>query len=370
MASRSAPWWARLAAAGAFMLPGLGFVGPLGAQEPQATVVELQFKERKEDPNSWYGFGLDKDGKVVRSFATASGKWTLQVVDDKLRADTNGDGVIDDKDAPGREVLEGRETVRIKVPVKFGEKTVDYPLCVRTQKSGDQWILIVGSAALVEGKLGDSVIRIFDSNLDGRFGAMGDSVAIESPQSRGPVGINNVPWSQTVAFDGKLQQLEMVEKGTQLKLTPYTGPIAEVQLEFAQPVKSERAMLQEAGNVQLGQCSTREMGVFVPGKYRIYNLYFQLGDGNRTAFLNASHEYNTAPLELKAGKNVIKVGPPLKMDFTAARSGEMLEFTQVSIAGQAGELYRPYLQEDQGDTFAAYIRAGEKEQKLTTLGFG
>jgi virulence-associated protein VagC len=356
--------------AGAFLLPGLGFVGPALAQEPQATVVELQFKERKEDSNYWYGFGLDKDGKVVRSFATASGKWTLQVVNDKLRADTNGDGVIDDKDAPACEANNEQEAVRVKVPVRFGEKTVDYPLCVRIQKSDNQRFLIVGSAAMLEGKFGQHVIRIYDSDLDGRLGTPGDNVAIELPQSKDRGGLNSLPWSRTMMFDGKLHEVELVNKGTALKLAPYTGPIAEVQLEFTQPVKNERAILQEAGNVQLGQCSSRAMSVFVPGKYRIYNLNFQLGEGAGAVYLNASQAYNTAPLELKAGKNVIKVGPPFKMEFTAARNGEMLESTQASITGQAGELYRPSVQEDRGDIFAAYIRLGEKEQKLTTLGFG
>ncbi|HEX2974061.1 MAG TPA: hypothetical protein VHP11_17140, partial [Tepidisphaeraceae bacterium] len=349
--------------------PALGFVGPSWAQQAQGTVIDLQFKERKEDPNSWYGFTADKDGKIQRSFATASGKLTFQLVGDTLRADTTGDGAIDDKDAPACEATDARQTIRIKVPVQFGEKTVDYPLCIRIQKAGSQRYLLVSSAAMLEGTFGQYTIRIFDGALNGRFEAPSAEVEVQSSASQAPPGMNSVPWSQTIAFDRKLQEVALVDKGTRLKLTPYTGPTAEVQLEFSTSVQSPQALLQETGNAQIGRCSSGEMGLFVPGKYRIYSLNYQIGNTEQRAYLYGSHTATASPLELKPGKNIVKVGPPFKMDFTATRNGEVVEFTQVMITGQAGESYRPSIQENQGDSFAAYIRVGEKEQKLTTLGF-
>jgi len=334
----------------------------------QPAVVDLSFVERKEGPNSWYAYALDNDGKISRPFANGAGKITYQLLDGKLRVDSDGDGVIDEKDAPAVELKDGREGVRVKVAVALGGKTVEYPLVVRSLEGREQAIM-VGSAAMLEGKFGNHTIRIYDANQDGRFGNAGDYVTFRSDSAAGTIEYL-MPWTRTVAVDKQLHRLELLGASAKLKLTPYTGPVAELEVQGPKDAKGLQVTLQEVNGEQIGRWMGVGAALFVPGKYRIQSVQYQVAENSPQGSLFGYHDLDTDLLELKEGKNVLKVGPPLKMEIAANWKAEEVEITAARITGVAGEMYRPNVQEDQGDKFAAYVRAGGKEQELTKLGFG
>ena len=366
-------WLAMTAAAGV-----LWAGSPLrasAAAQPQAAVIELKFENLKS-PNAFMGFMPDANGKVERPFACASGKLLLEFKSGKLRADSNGDGKIDAKDAPAVE-LKGdmREPARVEVAVPWAGKTVNYPLFVATSgtvRSGEgqeQTYLLIASGACLEGKYGDATVQIFDGNWDGRFSGSGDRIAISSSARQDPYAGYGVPWSKVVAIAGKLHNIELLNSGSQLKLTPYTGPIAEVRVSTDKSARNFNLMLQGQDEGQIAICRADEATLMVPGKYRIYTLSYQAGDNRRPGFMSGSQDPARPPLEIKAGSQSLKFGPPLKMDITAAFNNGTLDITAVRVAGVSGELYRPDLQKDQGDVFASFIRAGGKETKLAEMEF-
>jgi hypothetical protein len=375
--------WVAVTMAGVLLLPFLGGGGRASVQQAQAVVVDLKLVEQK-DPMSLYGFMADKDGKIERPFACPSGKLLMQFTGDKLRVDTNGDGVIDDKDAPAVQIVElptqgavpfkPQDAARVEVAVKLGGKIVQYPLSIRSQKVGDNRMVIIGAGAVLEGKFGETTIRIIDGNMDGRFGGEGDRVALIGPGEAASMNFGT-PWSRVMTIGGKLHNVEMIGDAAQLKLTPYTGPVAEVQIEADKSVKNLSVMLQGTNQGQVGQLSGTGTAQLIPGSYRLGSLSYQVGEGNRAAnvmpgMMSASHDAEKPPFELKAGKNVLKFGPPLTMDFVATFKDGTLDITAVKITGVAGELYSPSIQEPQGDSFASYISAGGKEQELAKLSFG
>lgn len=144
--------------------------------------------------------------------------------------------------------------------------------------------------------------------------------------------------------------------------------MAEVRVEIDKSANNVFVMLQ-ADEGQVAQCTKDQTALVVPGKYRLWTMSYQGGTGNRTGFMSASQDPQKPPFDLKAGKNTLKFGPPLTIDFTATYANGAVAITTVKIAGQAGELYRPNIMEQQGDSFASYVSAGGKEIKLAALRF-
>ena len=332
------------------------------ADAPGPATIDLKFIESPEGARSWYGFGQDADGMVRRPFGKPGKFLVMKVADGKVRIDTNGDGLVNDKDAPAVQPDKERRSAQVHVSAEVAGKEVKYPLDIQLY----EWGAAVGSAAALEGRFGDYTITIQDGNVDGRFGGDGDMVrAQKAGQPAQPL-----PWSRAIALDRQIYRLEMTGDGAQLKLDPYTGPVAEVTIAVADSFRNVNVTLNESKNVQVAQFSGVETGLLIPGNYRIGGLQGQVGPANQPQHLFAYHDYQTAPIELKPGKNVVKVGPPLEMSFNATLSGLTLDLADVKITGVAGEMYRPNVDAAQGDTFAVYIRSGGKDAELGKLEFG
>lgn len=360
MRSTRTLWWVPAAlAVGWVLAPPCG--GPALADQPQATTIGLTMGEPKSLTAGYYGFAFDEKGLASCPFANSAGKLTFQLADGKLRADTNGDGKIDDKDAPA---IDPKDTT-LRVAMKLGSKQIQFPLRIRLiDQPKEQKYLLVQSAGVLEGTLGKATVRLYSNMFGGGFGQSGSTIEIIT------AGEVSRPrqWSRTLILDGKIVETEFLADGPQLKLTPYTGPVARLKLEADPKFTSSIAMLVEAIGERSGEASTKEPGLFVPGKYRLQSV--QLHVTPSTMALYGYTDPKSEPIELKAGENTLKVGPPMKMDFTAGRKGEEVEFTAVALSGSGGETYRPYPQPNTKDIFAAYIRANGREQELCKLAYG
>ncbi len=339
-----------------------GMVGAAwSADTPKAETIDLKFIENKDGATSWYGFAKDANG-LCRGWQPFAGRQLVfQVIGDKVRADTNGDGKVDDKDDPAVKPEEPKGT-QVYVPAKVAGKDVKYPLNIRMY----DWGVIAGSAASLVGQFGDYTISIQDTDINGQLGSDSDQVRI---QNKGQSG-TSWPWSKALVFGRQIYQVEMLNDGAKLKLQPYTGPVAEVVIEAAESARNLQVRLVGTHREQAADCTAKETGLFIPGSYRIQSVQYQAGPENRPEHLWAYQDYSSRPLELKAGKNVVKVGPPLKLSFTAEMKGIILELEHVKITGLAGEMYRPNVRTDQKESFGIYVRSGGKETQIGKLEFG
>jgi hypothetical protein len=349
-------WWAAADRAGtAHAAPA---TMPTGTQ-----VIDLQFVE---EPMARMMFGaLLKDGKAEVPFPNAAGKLLLQYKGGKLQADTNGDGVIDGKDAPP---VKPRQAM-IRADAMVGGKAVSYPIWIGDVQ--DNRLIVLGSRGALEGTVGPYTVHIGDGTNLGRFdaGAM-SSIYVRPSSTPMSATVPYVPWSRTIDVDGSLYQIELLGNGAQLKVTPYTGEVAQVTLEPSSGDKklSADVTLSAVDGAQVGRLQPGETKRLVPGKYRV-DCRLEYQERNRVSCASGDPSDKAKPFEAKPGGNVLKVGAPFTLQFSATRSGEQVEFTSATLLGCSGEAYRPGVQTQNNELFAAYARLGEKETKLTDLGF-
>lgn len=335
---------------------------PAGTQ-----TVNLKFAADSQPANGLYGCTIDKDGKARIPFSNASGMLILQLKEDKLQADTNGDGVIDDKDAPPVKP----ENVTIRVPAMVGGKLVNYPFFIRGIEGSGQAsrFVLVSPCGVLEGQLGSYTIRIKDSGRFGRFGESGDTlVLIDSSKSTSGPSAAAFPWSKTIDLDGSLYQIALVGDGAQLIVTPYTGPVAEVTVQSAVENASVNVTLSAEDGTQISSMTPNQTKRLVPTRYRV-DCTLIAREGETVSYLTGQSSDRAKPFDAVAGQNVLKVGPPFTLQFVAARKGDQIDLIDATLLGCSKESYRPSLQQQNTESFAAYIRAGEKETKLADLGF-
>jgi hypothetical protein len=364
-------WYKRWGLLVLVVAPIASFVGNPGAADaaPPATmpagtqVIDLRFVEDSGPSRISYGFWFDREGQCYAPFANAAGKLTLQLKGDKLQADTNGDGVIDKKDAPPFTPKD----VTIKVAAKIAGKPVEYPLFiggVEGNADSNRYV-VLSPRGMLEGKLGGDTIRILDRGTFGRFGEASDMQWIGT--SSAGAGLE-LPWSRTIDLNGSLYQIEMLGEGAQLKVTPYTGPVAEVTLQSEDQHLLVSATLVAQDGSQVSSIAAGQTRRLVPAKYQVNCTLQAPPQGESISNLIAQPSDRARLLEAKPGQNVLKVGAPFTLEFTAIRKGDQIELTEAALLGCSGESYRPSLHKNK-DVFAAYVRAGDKETKLADLGF-
>lgn len=341
------------------MVAALGAVA--SARGGESALVDLQpaAADAKPRPISYRGFQSDEQGMAeIKPFANAAGRLMFKVEGDTVRADTNGDGRIDDADAPA---VKPRQTT-IKVAALCGAKTNEYPIEVLLAQ---KQMLVVGSRARLEGRWGERRVEIGDTDLNGAFGSAGDSLAIaESAGAKGNVAVASRPWSRTVGLDGRLYAIAM-EGADKLRIEPYGGAVAELRITAdPAPTKADLQLTEASQAFCTTIHSVADPIRAVPGTYHLRGS-FAWNDGGQRMFLSSLAK----PVVLGAEPQTLKIGPPLTVDFEAVRDGATVAVSKVRIAGVAGETWQPAGSDD-ADAPAAYIRAGATEKRLATMEYG
>ncbi len=196
-------------------------------------------------------------------------------------------------------------------------------------------MVVLGGGGVIEGEVGGTSIRIYDANLDGQFRGDGDAIAVGGEGTRDN---SRMPWSRVMEIGGRLQTVALDAERLKLTLTPYAGEIAEVRVRSESPPKHMGLQFREESGGMVAT-STDETAVrLVPGRYHVYG---SLAFGEKGRFSEIHLRELASPVEIRAGSQEIKLGPPLRVDFEATRDGDTVTIGTAPVTGVAGELYQP-----------------------------
>ena len=372
---------AAVVAVAMIFLPAARAANDEAAGAPQAGTYPLQPVTPKAGvgARAWDARGCgnvwlvaDKDGNCETPFATASGKLRMRVDGGKILVDRNDDGKIDKDDG------EASDAWSISIPVKLAGKPFEYPLTIGSfrynldRASGERKIAVC-SMVYLEAKAGETVIRVYDENVNGRFGDSGDTVQFGAQGKSKPI-------AKYCEIGGALYEFAILNDGEAVKLQPYAGPMATVTVEgrdgwkvFARLRHAEHGLEPDTANG--GTASA------LPGPYRLLDFWAVHGAKGTSPQELVSAPTNLrgagakdAVIQIKAGENRLTFGPPFKLDFAGYRSSEDsadVEIQGVTLTGAGGEVYRAYNYGSGGDSkLTCYVRSGGKEKKVASLAFG
>jgi hypothetical protein len=359
--------------------------------------VGLKIVAAADQPCSWQFIRLDASGSGSIPFANDAGKLLVSVTDGKARLDTNGDGVIDDKDTPAAQYGE-----IIKVRFTLGGRSAEYP--VRIQGTNRNYVSLGGYLAL-EGTLDGCAIRLFDANLNGTFGEAGkDTVEVAASADAGspPDADDAEPqkMGRFIAVKGHLVQVTPLDGGSPLTYRSYTGEPALLTVKPAAPATSCTLELLHSDGLMYARVSEQNPVPLLPGTYRIQesrldvsiegerpSIVRRIGNALRGEFFPTGPRVVTlsgdadssggeeAVLTVRPGPQEIIPGPPFRLAFLASRwSGhrDRVEIQAAWLAGAAGERYTPSCSGPgtKDSSLTSLVRAGNREQKLSDLSHG
>ncbi len=326
------------------------------AEPRPAEPAVIDLKPATASARSYRGLSADAEGLVeIKPFANSAGRLTFRIERDSVRADTNGDGRVDDADAPA--VKPQRTT--IKVAAQCGVTAYEYPIEILYVRGR---MLVAGSLAAMEGRWGDRVVSIGDVGMDGVFGGRGDMIAVSAPGKTDQD--QRLPWAGALGLEGRLYAIAVDEPG-KLRIDPYPGSVSEFRISMEPPPGDVvLQMIEESGAFSAVVRSIAAPVRAVPGAYRISGM-FGGADGGAQMYLRGFPKpvaLGTEPLELR-------IGPPLQVDFEAVRNGPVVAISKVRITGASGENWQPVARGNE-EAPAAYLRAGGREQRLATMEYG
>jgi hypothetical protein len=364
---------------------------PGGGADP-AVVVDLKAVPSADESFDSQFTRLDASGKGSIPFANAEGKLLVKAAGKKVRLDSNGDGVVDDKDAPA---VPAGETVKVRF--LLGGTPAEYP--IRIEAVEDQYV-VLGSCLVLEGTLDGCTIRLFDAEVDGTFATPGeDTVAIVEPgkDAAAPDAAEAppLPLGRILSVKGRLVEATPSGGGTRLTCRPYAGETALLVVKPGAGVESCSLQLAHVDGLQYVRIGGPRPVRLVPGTYRIAQSEMEVRPGRDAAAARKAKGDAPAPdadtlclsgvwdftgsegptLTVRAGPQEIVPGPPFRLAFDAGRASgrkDRVEIREPRLVGAAGEWYMPSVSVPGGgeSTLTSHVRAGAREQKLSTLEFG
>jgi len=303
---------------------------------------------------------LDEKGEGSVPFATASGELKMRLVDGALLLDCNGDGTLNEDD--GAPVGNGKTA---EVAAKVFGSSVAYPVSVRLY--GTERVRLQ-SQIVIKGEKDGETYELHDRDMNGRFDDYGTDMLRAKRSSQ--------YLAKVLSLDDKLQSVSLAKDGKMLTLAPYEGPLAGVALSCAEEGwKSELYVTHEDG-VYVGDVAVGAQ--IPPGKYAIKGARLNSTDedskGRPKTYLYGYDRDAEPTLTLKAGDNALKVGFPLELKATAIKledDASRVKVVSVDLVGAAGEKYRAQVRRSKGaSTLECWARAGDKEEKLASMGYG
>lgn len=330
-----------------------------------ANAVDVPLRIQRGSNVHAYGeryVALDEAGEGSMPFTTACGELKMRLVDDALLLDRNGDGTLNDADgAP----VGNDETAEIAAH-PFGTRA-SYPINVRI--CSDRRVRLQ-SQIVVKGEKDGATYELHDGNLDGRF----DEYGTDMFRIKGA-------WqclAKVVRIDTELHGITVARNGGALRLSPYTGPLANVTVSCGEGGWLPELHVKHKDGEYIGKVA---LGMPIPpGQYTIQGvrLIGTVSDGSATGrrrvFLHGYDPEEETVLTLKEGSGTLTLGPPLKLAVKAVKLADdasKVKVVRASLIGVAGEKYRALATGDRvTSTLECWVRTGGKEEKLTTMRFG
>ena len=327
---------------------------------------------------------LDKRGRTEIDFPTERGKLLFEFSNGVLRADVNSDGVVDEADGEG--VRPGTNKP-LAVRVAVGERTFRYPFVV--QFAEEDYAVLSAFVAL-KGEFEGHTVELIDKNMNGVFGERGrDSLVVVDDRAAGPGWAGEPgPFAPVQAIGGELYDVEVLEGGMALHLSPFEGERSTLLLRVGETVSDVSLTLQEAGGRFNCSASSQKKTVLVAGEYVILWCMATLksegpeGDGPAAPFggfgvtpmLSGYLGDRSCTLTVSRGENVIDAGPPFRLDFDASVSGRdksRFEVTDAYLIGAAGERYKADCRTaGEKCSLQCILRSGGKELSSSKLEYG
>jgi len=276
-----------------------------------------------------------------------------------LQFDTNGDGKFDrtikpivDRDSSvstARVVLAGKtpagEPFRYAVRLRKDAagwggsrqplrqvKLSEFRLPANT--GGWKWAPGGAMTGTIDSEAGPLQIRSIDQNGNGSFNDYGVDAMIVGP------GDVATFLSSTILVDGELREISIASDGSQLTLSPYTGPVTKFDMRTA---FNSKAVLLSAVIRSIDGRHSFDFGA-TSGPQQIPAATYQfvagtVGLGQQRVQIGAGR---MKLLKLEAGKNdSFEWGGPIRPEFTFTRAAGRVQFSPRTIwyYGKAGEEY-------------------------------
>ncbi|MBC8451354.1 MAG: hypothetical protein H8D72_01460 [Planctomycetes bacterium] len=295
-----------------------------------ATQIELRFQTLRDFDLSLPAERFVPIAETLPFSGVPSGALRVEVTDDGLSFDRDGDGQLDatvtepDEDHPTRLV-----TFRLADGTEYA---------VRVKHDGP-WAAAPGGAMV--GRVGDERIAILDQNGNGRFDDFGaDAMVIGRGKVAGFL-------SKVVPLGGELFELSISPNGREASFTPYTGATGTLDLstDFETKAKLRSVVLTEVGgelSFELSGAVASKEAVRLPaGEYRLHSGEIVLGKSHATLTPGRS-----AAISVPAsGKAAFAWGGPVSAEFRYERGGGKLQIgpSDIEYYGRAGEVYSNFM---------------------------
>lgn len=306
----------------------------LGAAEPGAKVFPLTPSDgsRGGPRGGWTLVKAGADGTAERPFTTASGKLRLKAGKQQIQIDANDDGQF----GADESVKSGG---RISVNVKVAGKPYAYPMMLYA--SGQN--IYVTSLASLEAQFDGIRLQILDGNCNGIFG----------DQTKGANGQSDL---LVVGDKGQARQLgryaqvgtsiyemEVLEAGASLKLTPYGGPTSQLSVTTQQGY-TVTALIRNKENGFQVEAKSGAAAVALPGTYVIDSVQLAATGANQQPRQRSQasvmlYGRGGSEIQIKEGGAQLAFGLPLKLDFRAVNTAKGVSVKEINLVGAGGEVY-------------------------------
>jgi len=347
--------------------------------------IALEYKVLKPDEvNSGEAVAfLDASGRgMLHVFPNDALKLVIEFKDGKARLDTNGDGMINDKDDPAFVPIDKYrggiindtddptavpkdKIVNLKCKTSWGQDV--YPVCVRTELDfKNQREILIKSLASFQGAYENfklAVVPSFYWICDRSCDSLLLEIFPRKAALSGPDAVKEVEggmcleyWKPVILLDGKLLRLDLAADCSSIIVRPYDGPVARVT------VKSDACLV---GNVRFSEKNDKLRDVYlrpgreyslIPGKYR---MSLQIGSDEQNCLSALTKD--DGPVTFTEGSNTLKVGPPVKISFDYERNGNEVILKQLDICGVGGECYQLNREYNPDEVAEWFVRSGDRK---------
>jgi len=337
-------------------------VGATGAELIPLTLESAENRAR----NSTYV--RLQDGKGELAFGAEGATLALQFADGKLNVDLDGDGKFS-SEGDGDPIENGGS---VTLSTMLAGRKIDYPVTVQFV-SRNRYVMFRNDLVL-RGKMGETAVELHDSRLNGRFQDYGvDSLM---------VGDARVPLKKVVRIEDKLMNVAFVEKKgvLNLSLSPYEKPVGTLRV-ICPEGWGANLRLDRDDHVYFAEVTEAKQITLPSGEYKVLSSMlakppYDAKSGKRPdTYLSGYDREGRCTVDVKAGDNEVKVGLPLKLAAQAVSLSEdksKVKVTTADLVGQAGECYRALVQASSKteSKLECWVRAGEKSEKLSDMGYG
>jgi len=234
-------------------------------------------------------------------------------------------------------------------------------------------------AGVQTGKIGQTSIALYDSNMDGFYTIGEDGIAF------GPPMIISLDWLFTKKYhyvqplskyistsDGIFEIRNLAKDGSELTLLPYNGPTASLEVIAPQSNSGQKyfgQIILTSPDANLNVTVSGKAGesvAVIPGEYKI--LIADLKAARSTMYISGA---GMSALKVKAGeKQVMVLSGPKRLEFQAAMIGGKININPETfhIKGQAGEIYSGV--HDRSNLPEVYLNVDGKSTLLGKMEYG